>query len=128
MEQMEKQVETRNTKQGSYIAYRIVGTIFGIIEIALAFRLIFKLLGANPANIFVQGLYTVTHFFVGIFEGIFYQATTNGAVTTAIFEPATLIAMLVIAVIAWIFLKLIKPRIGNSTARTEYTRNENQVK
>ena len=128
MEQMNKQVETRNTKQESHAAQRIVGTIFGIIEIALAFRLIFKLLGANPTNVFVQGIYTVTQFFVGIFEGIFSQATTSGAVTTAVFEPATLIAMVIIAVIAWIVLKLIKPRISIRSEKTEYTENDNQQK
>src|SRR5665647_1732398 len=124
MEQMTKQTETRNTQLESHTAQRIVGIIFSVIEIILAFRLIFKLLGANPKNDFVHGIYAVTQFFVGIFEGIFSRVTTSGAETTAIFEPATLIAMVVIAVIAWVVLKLMTPRIGNRVERTEYTEHD----
>ena len=123
MEEISKQTETLNTKQESHTAQRIVGIFFGVIEVTLAFRLIFKLLGANPENGFVQGMYAFTHFFTGFFEGIFSRATTRGAETTAVFEPATLIAMVVIAVIAWVVLKLITPRIGNLVERTEYTKN-----
>ena len=64
MEQMTKQTETRNTKQESHIVQRIVAIIFGIIEVILVFRLIFKLLGANLKNDFVLGIYAITQFFV----------------------------------------------------------------
>jgi heme/copper-type cytochrome/quinol oxidase subunit 4 len=126
MEQMTKETETRKTKQDSNTAQRIIGTIFGVIQAALAFRLIFKLLGANPENGFVRGIYAITQLFVGIFEGIFSSAATNGAETTAVFEPATLIAMVVIALIAWAVLKLSTPRSGNRFERTEYTKHDNK--
>jgi len=128
MEQMTKQTETRNTKLESHKAQRIVGIIFGVIEVVLAFRFIFKLLGANPENNFVHGLYAVTQFFVAIFEGIFPRVTTSGVETTAVFEPATLIAIVVIALIAWGVLKLMTPRINNRVETTEYTEHDNQKK
>ena len=117
------------TEQDSNMAQRIIYTLFGLISAVLAFRLIFKLLGANPGNVFVRGLYAVTQPVVGIFEGIFSSATINGAESTAVFEPATLIAMVVIALIVWAILKLITPRSGNRFEKTEYmkhNRSENR--
>ena len=95
------------------IVQRIIYTIYGLISAILAFRLIFKLLGANPENVFVSGIYAITQPVVDIFEGIFSSAAINGAAGTAVFEPATLIAMVVIALIVWAILKLITPRSGN---------------
>jgi heme/copper-type cytochrome/quinol oxidase subunit 4 len=128
MEQVTKQSETRNTEPESHTANRIVGVIFAVIEVILAFRLIFKGLGANPTNGFVRGIYAVTQFLVRIFEGIFSRATTSGAETTAVFEPATLIVMVVIALIAWVVLKLMTPHTGTRVERTEYTEHHDQEK
>ena len=128
MEQMTRKTEKLNSRQESHSAQRIVGTIFGVVEIVLAFRLIFKLLGANPNNIFVKAIYSVTKGFVGIFEGIFSRVATKGVETTAIFEPATLIAMVVVAIIAWVVLRLITPRTGSRFERTIYTEHDNQIK
>ena len=127
-EQMTKETETYKSKQDSNIVQRIIYTIFGVISAVLAFRLIFKLLGANPENVFVRGIYAFTQPIVGIFEGIFSSATINGAETTAVFEPATLIAMVVIALIAWVVLKLITPRSGNRFEKTEYTKHNKEKK
>jgi hypothetical protein len=128
MEQVTKQTETRNTEPESHTAKRIVGVIFAVIEVILGFRLIFKGLGANPTNGFVRGIYGVTRFLVGIFEGIFSRVTTSGAETTAVFEPATLIVMVVIALIAWGVLKLMTPHTGTRVERTEYTEHDDQKK
>ncbi len=127
-EQMTKETETYKTKQDSNIVQRIIYTISGVISAVLAFRLIFKLLGANPENVFVRGIYAFIQPIVGVFEGIFSSATINGAETTAVFEPATLIAMVVIALISWVVLKLITPRSGNLIERTEYTKHNKSEK
>jgi len=87
---------------------RIVYYILGVIEVLLAFRLIFKLLGANPASGFVSGIYTLTNIFMSPFTGIFPTASTRGVETQAILEPATLVAMIVYGVIAWGIVKLIE--------------------
>ena len=128
MSQMTKQTEMRKTEPASQSAKRIVGTLFGIIEILLVFRLGFKGLGANPENGFVNGIYTVTHYIVGIFEGIFSALKTSGAETTAVFEPATVIAMVVVGIIAWIVMKLMTPRTSNKVERTEYSEQNNSEK
>lgn len=123
MEEIIKQRETLNTSQQGDTIQRIVSILFGAIEITLAFRLVFKLFGANPENGFVQGIYAFTHFFVVAFVGIFSRSSTQGAENLAIFEPATVISMVVVALIAWAVLKMSKPRAGNHIERTEYTNN-----
>ncbi len=126
MKQRSKETETLKIKQNSNIVQRTIGAIFGVIEVTLAFRLMFKLLGANPEHGFVSGVYAVTQPFVGFFEGIFSRTYTIGAETTAVFEPATLISMVVIALIAWVVLKVITPRSGNRFERTEHTKHDNK--
>lgn len=87
---------------------RIVYYILGVVEVLLAFRLVFKLLGANPASAFVSGIYTISGIFLSPFTGIFRTASTRGVETQAILEPATLVAMIVYAVIGWGIVKLIE--------------------
>lgn len=116
------QTAMQNTKPEGNTARRIIGTMFGVVELALATRLIFRLLGANPSNSLVRWLYAVTKDFVGVFAGIFSPVTAPGLETVATFEPATLIAMLATAVVAWAVLKLMTPRLGSrreSTVTTE---------
>ena len=86
---------------------RVVYYIVGVIEVILAFRLVFKLLGANPNSPFVEFIYMLSGFFHAPFSGIFSRATTRGAETTAVFEPSTVIAMIVYAVLAWGLVKLL---------------------
>jgi uncharacterized protein YggT (Ycf19 family) len=88
----------------------IIYAIVGILEGLLAFRLIFKLLGANPSSGFVNFIYDLSEPFVSPFYGIFPQATTEGVVTSSVFEPATLVAMLVYALIGWLVMRLTAPR------------------
>ena len=128
MEEIIKKTQTYNSKQESHSAQNIVGIVFGVFEATLAFRLVFKLLGANPENRFVQSLYSVTQGIAGFFEGIFPRFVSTGAENTSIFEPATLIAMVVLAVFAWIALKMVTPRITKLMQRTEYTKNNNWAK
>jgi len=128
MDEMSQQTEVRDTKAESSASKRIVGVVFGIIEVLLAFRLIFKGLGANPGNGFVRGIYGITQFLVGIFEGIFSRGTASGAETTAVFEPATLIVMVVIGLIAWGVLRLMTPHTGTRVERTETTGRDVQGK
>ncbi len=119
MDQVTKQTETRDIRTENNTAKRIIGVVFGVIEVILGMRLIFKLLGANPNNGFIKMIYNITRFFVGIFEGIFSNITVNEA-SSAVFEPATLIAIVVVALIGWLVLKLMTPRISNRVERTEY--------
>ncbi len=125
MEQMFKQMTTKNTEPKSRTKKRIVGIFFGVIEVILAFRLFFKLLGANVGNDFVHSIYAVTQFFVGIFEGIFSAENYSGDKIASVLEPSTLIAMVVIALIAWVVMMLMTPRIDNQVETVQYTEHEN---
>lgn len=86
---------------GSQTIGYIVYLLFGVLDIFLVFRLIFKLLGANPSSNFVGFIYSVTEVFAMPFTGIFRQATTQGIETTSVFEPATFVAIIVYALLAW---------------------------
>lgn len=82
--------------------------IFGALDILLVFRLILKLTGANGYSAFVGFIYGVTGIFVVPFQGIFQQTTAQGAVTTAVLEPATIVAIVVYTVLAIGIVKLIR--------------------
>jgi flagellar biogenesis protein FliO len=126
---MEKKLETRNTTSEGSMAKRIVVVLFSLLEVILGFRLVFKLMGANPSNVFVNGLYGFTQFFVGVFEGIFSKVTTTGAETKAIFEPGTLIAMIIVGLIAWGVLKLMSQNTSSQVKKTEVVEeNPDQLK
>ncbi len=85
----------------------IVYYIAGAVEILILIRLVFKMTGANPSSGFIAFLYALSGFFVFPFQTIFGNTTAPGAETTAVFEPATLIAIAVYAILAWGIVKLI---------------------
>lgn len=82
--------------------------ICGFLEVLFAFRLVFKVLGANPASGFVSLIYSVTGVFLAPFNGIFRSAVTNGIETKSVLEPMTLIAMIVYALIVYGIVRLIE--------------------
>jgi hypothetical protein len=82
--------------------------ILGILETLFAFRLIFKLLGANPANVFVSLIYTITGVFLTPFNNIFRAAVNKGIETNSVLEPMNIIAMIVYALIAYGLVRLIE--------------------
>lgn len=89
------------TKHGIYY-------VLTVIEVLLAFRFIFKLLGANPRNGFVSFLYSISGIFAAPFSGIFNPFVSSGLAAKSVFEPATIIGMAVYAVIAWGLVGLIR--------------------
>ena len=107
-----KQIVREKTSTSSTAETRLTLTngiyfLLGVIEVFLVFRLILKLLGANPNSGFVSFVYSVSGFFSAPFRAIFSTTTTNGDVTKGIFEPATLVAMVVYLVVAWGIVKLV---------------------
>lgn len=104
---MEENTNSR-TSVNNFKLRKIVYYILGIIEAFFAFRLIFKLLGANPGSTFVSLIYTISGAFLAPFSGIFKTAVTKGIETKAVLEPATIIAMIVYALIAYGIVRLIE--------------------
>lgn len=80
----------------------------GLLEILLAFRLVLKLMGASLASAFVGLIYGITGIFIAPFEGIFRRGFAQGVETTSVLEPATLVAIIVYAVLAWGIVKLVR--------------------
>jgi len=91
----------------SFPVVKIIYFILGVLEVFLGLRLILRLLGASPDNVFVPFIYNVTRIFIAPFFGIFSTAATQGAETDAVLEPATIIAMLIYALLAWGIVKFI---------------------
>jgi hypothetical protein len=102
-------------RSGAWTAANIVYLLFGILEALLAFRFVFRLLGANPLSGFVDFIYRVTDFFVSPFYGIFGEPSFNGAQTAAVFDTSTIVAMLVYGLVAWVIVRLLtaasRPRV-----------------
>lgn len=83
--------------------------IFGVIEVLLAIRFVLKLTGASASSDFVNFIYKLTAVFAWPFSGIFRTATSEGLDTTAsAFEPSTLVAIAVYALLAWGIVVLIR--------------------
>ena len=103
---MDSNIKYQST-ENAFTIIRVVYYILGLLEVLLAFRLVFKLLGANPGSGFVSFIYTVSEVFLLPFTAIFRTAATEGIETRAVLEPSTVIAMIVYALIAWGIVKLV---------------------
>lgn len=91
--------EDRNQSRANtrYWITRVTYFLLAVLEVILALRLLFRLLGANTDNSFITFLYNLSHVFVAAFNGIF----NDQALGRSVFEISTLIAMLVYALIGW---------------------------
>lgn len=104
----EKKVENRAYLEKRSKVKKTIWYICGLLEVLFAFRLIFKVLGANPASGFVSIIYSVSGVFLAPFNGIFRSAVTEGIETKAVLEPMTIIAMIVYALIVYGIVRLIE--------------------
>ncbi len=102
---MATQVKTAAT--GSQTIEYLTYFVFGLLEVLLAFRLIFKLAGANTTSAFVNFIYGLTGLFILPFEGIFSRRVSQGVGTTSILEPATLVALVVYPLLSWGIVKFV---------------------
>lgn len=109
------------------ITRRILYVTVAIIETILGFRFVFKLAGANPTNGVVAFLYNISDFFVSGFASIFSPSTNNGFETASVFEPGTLIAMIVVALIALAIFKLMPASTSIDRHTTEQVNGSQQV-
>lgn len=81
----------------------IIYAIGGILEALVAMRFVLRLIGANPANAFVDWVYQWSTPIVAPFSGIFGQDATIvhgvGAVAASVFDWTALVALVVIGII-----------------------------
>ena len=93
--------------------------LFGLIEIAIALRILLKLLAADPNAGFSRFIYGVTGPFVAPFAGIVGEpAASNGSV----FELSSVLALIIYLLLSWIVAKLVqllidRPASGVSASR-----------
>jgi hypothetical protein len=98
------------------------------LEALLAFRFAFLLGGANPDNGFVDFIYDSTSWIVDPFEGIANTSTVDDG----IFDPATLIAMAVVAVVGLLIIMglwalSMAPSMGHTTSTSRSTHGSRTI-
>ena len=84
-------------RMGWYQFHRIMWSLLAFLEILLAFRILLRLIGANPESGFAILLYGVTGVFVAPFNGLVATPSFDGWAL----EVSTLIAMAVYALSFW---------------------------
>ncbi len=100
--------ETKQVASGYQTLEYLIYFFFGLLSVLLIFRLVLKLMGASSASAFVGLIYGITGIFIMPFEGIFRRGYTQGVETTSILEPATIVAIVVYAVLAFGIVKLVR--------------------
>lgn len=90
-------------KKTIFRTYQIAWYILGVIEILLAFRLLLKLIGANPTSGFSTFIYALSAPFAVPFLGVVSPSVTGNS----ILEWSTFIAMGVYAVFVWLITELV---------------------
>ena len=97
-------VSTSEAGSYNFRAAAVVGFIVGAVEIFIAARFLGKLFGASAQSAFVNFIYQVSGVFVAPFTGIFGDTGTK----TNTFETASLVALVVYAVIGWGLVVMIR--------------------
>ena len=94
---------------GYQTAEYLIYFFFGALEVLLVFRLVLMMTGASLASSFVAMIYNFTQIFVLPFNGIFRSGVAQVAGSTnLVFEPSTLVAIIVYAVLALGIVKLLR--------------------
>jgi hypothetical protein len=91
------------TEQGRY-NFRAAAVVGFVVDIFIAARFLGKLLGASSQSAFVNFIYQTSSPMVAPFKGIF----GNSGSSTNSFETASLVAIVVYAVIGWGLVVLIR--------------------
>ncbi len=81
----------------TFKATYVIWLLLGLLEALIMFRVMLKLIAANPDNPFAQLVYNLSNLFVFPFMGLTAAPAAGGAVL----ELSSLIAMLVYALLAW---------------------------
>lgn len=87
---------------------RVVTLLFTVLEVLLLIRFVLKLLGANPAQPLVAGLYTITEPLVRPFQGIWPQTSAPVVV-----DLPALLAIVFLFLVAALVVALVRAIAGN---------------
>jgi len=97
-------VTTTEQSRYNFRAAAVVWFVVGVVEIFIAARFLGKLFGASAQSAFVNFIYQVSGPMAAPFTGIFGDTGTR----TNTFETASLVALVVYAVIGWGLVVLIR--------------------
>ena len=89
---------------------QLVWLVFGVVIGLIAIRFVLLLLGANPDAGFTSFVYGVTNPLVAPFEGIFGAPDLE----TGVFDPASLVAIAVYALVGWVVGKVVDIALGET--------------
>jgi YggT family protein len=104
-----KEVRTTQHEAGveeriaSFKFTQLIWLLLGILEAAIALRVMFKLIGVNAANIFASFLYQVTDIFVAPFASLIGAPAAGNMVL----EISSIIAMIVYLLIGWALVGIV---------------------
>jgi uncharacterized protein YggT (Ycf19 family) len=89
-------------RQIVYKLTQLIWLLFGILEALIGFRIILRLIAANPGSWFTAFVYQLTDIFLWPFQNI----VANPSVQGFVLEISSFIAMLVYALVAWALVRL----------------------
>jgi len=98
------EIALRRTYFPAIFVARVVNAIIGIIEFALAVRIVLELFGASSSSQFVAWIYSVTAAMIGPFTGAFPGFAMGPA---SIIDVVAILAMIGYAVIGWVVVRLL---------------------
>jgi uncharacterized protein YggT (Ycf19 family) len=104
-------------RSGAYYNDRVVQVVWwvvGLIDTLIAIRFLLKMFGANTASAFVGFMYALTDPLVAPFHGIFNTAAAGRSV----FEPESIVAIIIYTLIGWGIVSLIRLLARNRTTTT----------
>jgi hypothetical protein len=121
----------REQRVATFKTTQLIWLLLGLLEAAIALRIIFKLVGVNAANAFATLLYNVTGFFLAPFASLAKAPAAGGSVL----EVSSIIAMVVYLLIAWaleriVYVLFYRPRGPVSVRQTtvaEHTPQQGSV-
>jgi hypothetical protein len=101
----------RTQRVATFKATQLIWLVLGLLEAAIALRVVFKLIGVNAGNSFATLLYNVT----GLFVAPFASLTGAPAASGMVLEISSIIAMIVYLLIFWameriVFVLFYRPR------------------
>lgn len=116
--EMVDNVEARRSS-ANWIA-GLVYFLFGVVEIAIALRVLLKLIAANADAGFARFIYSVTAPFVAPFQNLVgTPAADNGST----FEVSSVLAIIVYLILSWIIVRLLQLLIDRPASGVSATRS-----
>ena len=100
IDQVDRTVVTSTGPSGAEIGQRVVGLVFGLIQLVIGARVILLLLDARTTNGLVSGILNLSQTFVAPFEGILRTSSLNAS--GSVLDVAAIVAL-----VGWTVAELI---------------------